>query len=304
MNKFTTSLIAGFVAQAISGYASATTLNEMEVTDPIQQAQSLPTSTATQIQINGVIGQIGGSVTNDADFFEFYAQAGDVLDLNIENGIGGSQDVDTTMGVYDANGNLLDQNDDEDYPNITDSRIKDFAVPATGRYIVAVSNWPHNFQSGGAVWYPTDMDLPGDYNLVITNSAAAAAAPAAPSVTHINIAVKPGQRGGDAPINPKSRGKIPVALLSSQTFKPMNVDTSTLRFGQTGTEDSLSKCNKFGTDLNGDGFMDLICHFNNQDAGFDYNTLVGVVTGQAKVDGQTVSFEGHAPLKVVRRDYK
>lgn len=302
MNKFTTSLIAGFVAQAISGYASATTLNEMEVNDPIQQAQSLTASTATQIQINGVIGQLGGAVTNDADFFEFYAQAGDVLDLNIENGIGGSQDVDTTMGVYDENGNLLDQNDDEDFDNgIYDSRVENFVVPATGRYIVAVSNWPHNFKAGGAVWYPTDMDLPGDYNLVITNSAAA---PAAPSVTPINIEVKPGQRGGEAPINPKSRGKIPVALLSSQTFKPMNVDTSTLRFGQSGTEDSLSKCNKFGTDLNGDGFMDLICHFNNQDAGFDYNTLVGVVTGQAKVDGQTVSFRREAPLKVVPRDYK
>lgn len=299
MNKFTTSLIAGFVAQAISGYASATTINEVEDNSTLSQAQTVTASDTNPLGINGVIGDIGGPMTSDVDFFEFYAQAGDVLTLDIDNGFfgAGQQSFDSVIAVYDENGVVQRINDDTDTVDpgsmtTMDARIDNFRAPATGRYTVGVATSGTYFITGGAT---STASFGGDYLLNITGLQPAASQPA---ITYINIEVKPGQSGNDAPINPKSKGKIPVALLSSQSFQPMNVDTSTLRFGRTGTENSLSKCNKYGEDVNGDGFLDLICHFNNQAANFDYTSLEGIVTGQAKVDGQTISFEGRAPLKV------
>jgi hypothetical protein len=112
----------------------------------------------------------------------------------------------------------------------------------------------------------------------------------------VNIDVKPGNDDNWAPINPKSRGKIPVALLSSGSFDAMAVDINTLTFGASGDEDSLSHCNKRGKDVNGDGMLDRLCHFHNQKAGFGNESLEGIVRGRTIMG--TV-FEGHGFLKVV-----
>jgi hypothetical protein len=59
-----------------------------------------------------------------------------------------------------------------------------------------------------------------------------------------------------------------VAILSEPDFDaPADVDVSSLRFGRTGTEESLAFCND-GGDLNGDGRDDLMCHFETQLADF------------------------------------
>jgi len=98
-------------------------------------------------------------------------------------------------------------------------------------------------------------------------------------VTPVNISVKPGS--GSSPINPKSHGTIPVAILSTTTFDAVtSVDTATLTFGRTGTEQSLGFCNPGGEDVNGDGLLDLVCHFDSQATGFKAGDTLGILTGK------------------------
>ncbi len=82
----------------------------------------------------------------------------------------------------------------------------------------------------------------------------------------LQIIVKPGSIPHT--INPGSGGTVPVAILSSPSFNALT-DTivNTIKFGFTGTEDSLAFCNRSGQDVNGDGRLDLICHFETQKLG-------------------------------------
>jgi len=81
-------------------------------------------------------------------------------------------------------------------------------------------------------------------------------------------------------INPRSRGKIPVAILSSATFDATTqVAISSLTFGRNGDEPSLLFCNAGGEDVNGDGLLDLVCHFDNALAGFTEWEFQGTLKG-------------------------
>jgi hypothetical protein len=96
-----------------------------------------------------------------------------------------------------------------------------------------------------------------------------------------NIDIKPGSDPNS--INTKSRGVIPVAILSSDTFfAPDVVDPDTLTFGKTGDEESLFRCGKAGEDANGDGLLDLVCHFKTHltefSVGDEYGYLKGYTT--------------------------
>ena len=73
-------------------------------------------------------------------------------------------------------------------------------------------------------------------------------------------------------VNPKSNGKMRVAILSTATFDaPKMVNQATLRYGRMGTEDSLWKCYAQAIDVNRDGFADLICRFFTAKGGFQYS---------------------------------
>jgi hypothetical protein len=105
----------------------------------------------------------------------------------------------------------------------------------------------------------------------------------------IEIDIKPDSDPNS--INTKSRGKIPVALLSTPDFNaPIDIDADSLRFGKTGDEESLAFCNKHGEDINNDGLLDLICHFEVQNSGFQQGDLVGVLSGKTN-SGQLIRGE-------------
>jgi pimeloyl-ACP methyl ester carboxylesterase len=98
----------------------------------------------------------------------------------------------------------------------------------------------------------------------------------------VNIDIKP----GDFPnsIQRRSQGRIPVAILSTQTFDATTqVNRLSLTFGHTGDETSLDFCNP-GEDVNGDGLPDLVCHFGTQRTDFQPDDVAGILKGQT-VDG-------------------
>jgi hypothetical protein len=119
-----------------------------------------------------------------------------------------------------------------------------------------------------------------DPNVVIYAQAALHSLPAL-HFNSVQIEIKPGTT--TAPINLRSQGSIPVAILSTSTFDaPTSVDTRTLTFGSGGTEDSFLFCDPNGEDVNGDGIPDLVCHFSAQASSFQLGDAAGTLEGRLK----------------------
>jgi CHRD domain-containing protein len=96
----------------------------------------------------------------------------------------------------------------------------------------------------------------------------------------VDISIKP-DAAPPVPINARSQGNIPVAILSTSTFNAVtSVDPSSLTFGRTGNEQSLAFCNTGGEDVNGDGLPDLVCHFQTQLTGFQSGDALGILKGK------------------------
>jgi hypothetical protein len=119
-------------------------------------------------------------------------------------------------------------------------------------------------------------------------------------VQQISIEVKPGKRE-IMPIQSFARGSVPVALLSSAEFDATTVDQGSLKFGKTGNEETWVRCNGGGSDVDGDGRPDLICHFALDKANFAVGDTSGVLTGKT-VSGD--DFEGRGLLKVLPSKHK
>jgi hypothetical protein len=105
-------------------------------------------------------------------------------------------------------------------------------------------------------------------------------------LTHVAIdvalVIHPG--GIPNPINPGSKGVIPVAILTTETFHVSTVNPATIRFGATGTE--AAPVQSALEDVDGDGDIDMIFHFRTQ------NTAIQCGKTSASLTGKT--FDGRA----------
>lgn len=287
---------AGFVSLMLiaSGIAQAADILEKEPNSPISTPQRIDVSSGSA----AISAWLGNATGTDTDYYVFHGMAGDVVTLDIDGGWGGAQDVDTVIAMFGSGPGfkMLRMNDDpcrtcpidEGSIDKRDARIDNFRLSASGDYVVGVSGYPRYFTDGGSVTNPdSDKNRNGDYKLIVSG--------VTPQIQQINIEIKPGN-DGLAPLNPRSNGKIPVALLSTNGFDAMNVDTASLTFGSTGDERSWNHCGRNGEDVNGDGRLDLVCHFDNQKAGFEKGDLEGVLRGKMKWASR---FEGRGLLKVV-----
>lgn len=115
------------------------------------------------------------------------------------------------------------------------------------------------------------------------------------AIMGVAIDIRPGSRRNI--INLRSRGRIPVAILSSAEFDaPGKVDEGSLTFGGTGDEQSLDFCLGRGVDMNGDGRSDLTCVFRTRAAGFEPGDSEGVLKGET-LDG--VPIVGRDMIRVI-----
>ncbi|MBT3435201.1 MAG: VCBS repeat-containing protein [Nitrospinaceae bacterium] len=89
------------------------------------------------------------------------------------------------------------------------------------------------------------------------------------------VDIKPGSDKN--PINLKSKGVTPVAVLSTEDFDANTLDTASLAFGPAGA--APKKCH--AEDVNEDGLDDLVCHFPTQDTG------IGEGDESAELSGET-----------------
>ena len=145
--------------------------------------------------------------------------------------------------------------------------------------------------------FPFGVAVDGAGNLLIADSRNHRVRRVEPSsVIQVQIDIKPGSNHNS--INTKSKGVIPVAILSDASFDaPGEVDTSSLTFGTKGEEISLKKCAKDGEDVNGDGLLDLVCHFSTQATEFSVGDTEGVLKGSTI---GSVAIEGSDAVHVVK----
>lgn len=85
-------------------------------------------------------------------------------------------------------------------------------------------------------------------------------------------------------INPRSRGVIPVAILSTAIFSATNVEPASVDFGRSGIE--AEPVHFTQEDVNADGRMDMLFHFRTQATGIQCGDNLMYLSG--------ITYDGHS----------
>jgi hypothetical protein len=330
---------------ATSGSSLALSEYEKESNDSFTSPQRLMVANKGEvITITGIIGVNTPPLPNpltdlkpDVDFYSFFGKAGDVIKINIDEGMKSGSSVrslDSMIAIFGPDGTVLRQRNDVlpaeiDRPgsiHMRDPRMENVLLPVSGMYTVGVTSDARYadgsmrifVDGGGTTPYAATSQANGSYKLIIEG--------ASPSVKQINIDIKPGTKKA-ARINPNSKKKIKVALLSSKDlndpskdFDATKADRASITFGPKDGPGTSGLCGKTGTDANyrkdddddddddddnkdrravkdvdRDGRLDLVCRFEIRAAGFDESDTEGMIKGT--VDG--MPFEGLGWLKVI-----
>jgi hypothetical protein len=284
------SLIASALIAAYGGMAAAQ-VAESEQNSPISSAQLLTVDT------NGTVTVTALFSTGDVDFYSFEGTTGNKVTIKVE---GGGPTIDTIMTFLGPNEfgpqQALTSNDDCVSGVVIDPCVASFELKSDGVYFVAVTHFPTLVADNGVLLdYSGSNPLTGGSYTLTVSGVSPKVVEAPPTVQQVRIDVRPGKRAETATVH-LARAEIPVAILSSEDFDAMQVDTNTLRFGHSGNEQSLMKCFPKGMDVNRDGRRDMICLFSIQAADFEPNDLAGFVKGSTRTGTQ---FEGQGLLKVV-----
>ncbi|MSO23705.1 MAG: hypothetical protein EXQ58_10755 [Acidobacteria bacterium] len=97
-------------------------------------------------------------------------------------------------------------------------------------------------------------------------------------VPSIQIDITPGKTPNS--INPRKQGSIAVAILTTAQFNASTVEISSVRFGRTGTEAAPTKSAL--ADVDGDGDLHLVLHFDVPQTRFLCGDVSATLTGRAK----------------------
>lgn len=100
-----------------------------------------------------------------------------------------------------------------------------------------------------------------------------------PEVLNVAIVVKPGETNGCTPV--RGNGTIPVALLGSATFKVKDVRLDdSLHFGALGVGIHKGRPQCSISQVNGDAYDDLVCHFENSPGSWQPGQTAALLTGK------------------------
>ena len=92
----------------------------------------------------------------------------------------------------------------------------------------------------------------------------------------VDIDIKPGSDPNS--INPKSKGKIAVAILTTGTFDATTVYPLSVWFGPNGAAEAHGR--GYIEDADGDGDLDLVLHFKTQDTGIACGDTEASLSGE------------------------
>ena len=221
----------------VSGIALAE--QEVEPNDNFNQPQKLEIGSGGAVTVLGAI-QNTSQFSPDFDFYSFDGRKDDVITVDIDGTTGG---LDAVLHLFDPDGEMrlysiyTDPADQGSTPvpggwgETLDPMLQQFSLDKTGVWKIAVTAYPAVMIDGS---FFMQADTSGSYTLIVS------ALRPTTTTEQVHIEIKPGSKQR-APINPKAKGEIPVALLSNLDtgFDPFQVDEASLRFGRTGTEASF-----------------------------------------------------------------
>jgi hypothetical protein len=303
-------VVASAFLAAYGASATAQAVDEVEpnygfgTSDPMAAAQPLIIGSDGTVTVNGFLE---AGTPFGVDVFSFQARVDNIVTVDINGGIkSGAGSVDTFLAIHGPGPSYtaLSWNPDRSGDD-WDAYISNYRITQDGVYYVVVTGGENRVADGGVKLIDGGNRESGTYTLIISGvSPTAAPAPAPeptpgptpdPTVKPISIDIKPGRATVMTRINPNASGSIPVALLSSHDFNALEVDESSLRFGHSGDENSLHRCEKRGRDVDGDGLLDKVCYFDNRSAKFEATDDKGILKGS--IAGKP--FEGNGMLKVI-----
>lgn len=255
-------------------------------------------------------GEISATWESDGTQYSLTARMSIASTPNPENRISGAGDLDDTFAIWDLSFDATFSTGSSSL-GFTARGFIWALVPPFGTQCCGFESRTTAILLGEPVGVPPGTELPFLGLGIIwlsepqmgTFDGSSIELPAADLVSHlvttalavqVDIDIKP----GDFPnsINPRNNGKIPAAILSSPGFDaPTQVDPSTLTFGRTGDEQSLAFC-RGSEDVNGDGLLDLVCHFETQASGFQPGDTQGILRGRTH-DG--TALEGTDSVNVI-----
>ncbi len=146
----------------------------LEPNDIIPFAEEIELYSSSTITISGEIGDKRAPLLDerDVDLFEVELDQGDTLLADINAAINGSS-LNSVLTIFDANGNLLVQNDDNSYEgengNIETEHdsFQQFTATQDGTYYIGVSS-SANLNYNPNVPLSGIGNSSGDYDLVLT----------------------------------------------------------------------------------------------------------------------------------------
>lgn len=122
-----------------------------------------------------------------------------------------------------------------------------------------------------------------DVAVVLVDGVSISLAPGG-SVRLVKIDIKPGSNANS--INLKSKGSVPVAVLSADDFDAsVDLDASTLTFGPSGAR--IAHRQGHVQDVDGDGDLDMLLHFKTKDTGIACGDTTATLKGET-FGGQAV----------------
>lgn len=119
--------------------------------------------------------------------------------------------------------------------------------------------------------------------------------------THlVGIDIKPGSDTN--PVNLESKGKLPVAVLTTPDFDATTIDTTQIQFGDPDLPGRVSPVKAKLEDVDGDGDTDLLMQFSIPDIVkqevLNEDSLGAELTANALIDGTSIAIRGSNSLVI------
>jgi hypothetical protein len=103
-----------------------------------------------------------------------------------------------------------------------------------------------------------------------------------PPASEVSVDIKPGSTLN--PVNLSSKGLVPVAVLTTETFDATAIDPHTVCFGEEDDPSERDCTEKHGIghieDVNGDGQSDLVLHYEVSQTGIDPGDSTACLSGE------------------------
>ncbi len=138
-----------------------------------------------------------------------------------------------------------------------------------------------HFEDG--VWVDRTVSLDTTTNIICASVASLSPFAIFEPARVVSIDIKPGSFPNS--INPRSKGVIPVAILTTDDFDATAVDPLSIEFGPSGAMEAHGRGHL--RDVDGDGDLDLVLHFNTQDTGIVCGDISASFTGKT-FSGQAI----------------